>query len=159
MTYVSSSNYIITASVVFVFGTIFADLEIPLTVLCLLQPGLCLGNSWDSNNFKNMITIWHMIVKFKTGTRRDAFVYPQLLGSDRENELDMTWETLYKSVRTKWKLIGERWAGYTSNKTDNYHWVLTAPCTNPVARTSETGSCLSTNHFQNQRLEGLLIRI
>ena len=46
---------IITASVVFVFGTIFADLEIPLTVLCPLQPGLCLGNSWDSNNFKNMI--------------------------------------------------------------------------------------------------------
>ena len=48
-----------------------------------------------------------MIVKFKTGTRRDAFVYPQLLGSDRENELDMR-DSLYRSVRTKWKLIGER---------------------------------------------------
>lgn len=48
-----------------------------------------------------------MIVKFKTGTRRDAFIYPQPLGSDRENELDMR-DSLYKSVRTKWKLIGER---------------------------------------------------
>lgn len=84
---------LITASVVWLFSEGFLRIwKFHWQYCAKRQPGLCLGNSWDSNNFKNMRTIWHM--KFKTGTRRDSrsSIHSFWL---RTGKMNWTWETLY----------------------------------------------------------------